>query len=494
MNIEFTYIHLYWHIIAISVLLIISGYVLKKDSSQYLPLLLAVNIFGMMPQFFGYYFYDEFFTLILSASFLLLYVQKRGVANLVELLSRKSSILVVLFSLYMALQSVVGIIENDDIRILRWVVFYLGLIPLYASVTLSLERSGNVNNSIILLIVVYLLIYLLIGVYFEFTYGNRFHSQISFVGGTSYSLFPILLLYIAMYSNIRKGKANPSVVNNYFIVAMLIFIGMYLDSRLIQVSLFIWLVTLVFIGRYFLWLKMSLIYAAVVMAYVSVTYTWFTIDQLEPQPAQPVEVLESKPTEKTTVPLKPHFQSQKILDGLNVYVNHNIVGSLIVFFKDNDSDFTRSLQLQAVKDIFDKANITRKLFGYGAYSHKVLMAKEMNLLLDKNLTRILISEKASKITGTRSDATKVNRIYRTNAINAILVDFGLVGVALLISLYAVLFNSLLVRRDREIYSIMAVLGLSFIWLFFSNINDVYLLYMMLIPGLIHKITDKEVRT
>ena len=479
MNTEFAFVPLYWHIIAISLLLIIATYILVKDSSRYILLLLMVNIFGTMPQFFGYYFYDEFFTLILSISFILIHVQRKGYEELKQIFSKKYTIFIIFFSLYMSLQSIIGIIENEDIRILRWFIFYLGLIPLYMSVSLSLENSKINGCHIILLIFIYLFIYLLIGVYFDFSYNDKFSPQNMLVSGTSYAFFPILLLYIAMYLSIQK-KQYPWKINNYIVVAFLIFLGMYFDSRLIQVSLIIWIFSLLSIKKYLLWMKMISIYTAVVIAYVVYQYTWTTVEYSQIEQIEQIEQI------------KGHIQPDLIVRGLITYIDHNIIGSFLVFFEDNGSDFTRSLQTEAMMNIANDSNIVRILFGYGVYSHRVLMAKRMNFLLNENLAYILISEKTSLIHNSRSDAGKESLIYRTNAFNAFMIDFGLVGLILLISLYIVLFKILIKQKDHYTYSIITILGLSFVWLFFSNILDMYLLYLMLIPGFINKIIKGKV--
>ena len=370
---------LYWHVIFSVILLVVFSRILIKHNEKYLLLLLTVNVFGNMPQILGYFFYDEFFTLILSVLYIWIYVRKKGYKELKNILCKTHTVLLIFFSLYMLFQTIIGIVENEDFRIIRWSVFYIGLIPLYVSVLLSLNDSKISGSYVLLVIILYFFIYLLIGIYFYFNTGNQFYSQINLIAGTSYAFFPILLLYISMTACILRRENFAYSINNYIyiILAFLVFLGMYFDSKLIQVSLILWIFTLIPMRKYFLWIKMVLIYVLVVVTYVTYQYTWVgvKIEQIEQ-----IEQIEKE--------IKVQPSLSLILDGLKTYLKHNILGSILMF-TDDGFDFTRSLQTDAVMLIFNDSNVARKMFGYGAYSHRTLMADKMRVLFLFNNTLIL---------------------------------------------------------------------------------------------------------
>ena len=115
------------------------------------------------------------------------------------------------------------------------------------------------------------------------------------------------------------------------------------------------------------------------------------------------------------------------------------------------------------------------------------MADKMRVLLNKNNSSILTSEKASRLKHSRSDVDNSIKIYRTNGINAFVIDYGLVGLIFLVNFYVILFKKLVQSNIQYVYTVVPILGLSFVWLFFSSILDIYLLYLMLVPGFINRI-------
>ena len=551
MNLLTEHVPLYLHIIFAFLSLIILGYSLIKDDSRYLFLLLVVNIFGNGPQVLGYYFYDEFFTLFLTALFLLLHIRKKGFKEIRKICSKKYTILIVFFSIFLSIQAFNGIILNDDIRIFRWLIFYLGLVPIYFSIALSFKTSKVNTNSFIFLILIYLVLYLIIGIYFEIFYENRFYAQINFWSGTSYAFFPVLLLYISMFKNIKATKATKaSNLTNYIIIAFLIFLGMFFDSRLIQVSLLIWIFSLILTRNYAIFLKMLFIYLFALVFYVSISYTWFepTYSQIylsmeEPQENQ-LSVDEEPQENQLSVDEEPqenqlsvdgepqenqlsvdgepqeiqlsveknsilgksaaltkissitnmtgHIDVNLIKDGLKTYFLHNVVSSFSVFFVSNTSDFTRSLQSLSVRKILSNSKIKNIIFGYGVYRHRVLMAEQMNILLNDNYQVILSQEYHSKIDNTRSDIGNDQSIYRTNAINAFVIDFGIMGLTLFGFIYYFAIREIFKSCRYNFLQISGFIGLSFVWLFFSNILDVYLLYLLLFPNFLNLMIREEI--
>ncbi len=494
------YIPIYEHILIALLVTFISIYFLNKNKSNFIPIILLVNIFGNAPQVHGYYFYDEYLTIFVSLYFLFLSIKEKGVSLLIEDIRKipyLDIILVSLFAIYMIFQSVVGINETNDFRVVRWVVFFFGLVLLYFSILISLLDLYLIKVKAIRIIfwgiIVYLVLYITIGIIFEIYYISRFNSQNYLIAGTSYFFFPVLLGYYLSYHFLDSrsiGFTNPVYIFFFIVVIS----SMLFDSRLLQVSSLIWVFSFLLSHDFKKFIKLILTYIVVVAMYIG-------LEEVVPlyiatnSPIHEIEHLsEEQLMTKRTQELWDQDYMHVIKNSLNevvgnysTYLENNIVGSLFVFFVPTSSDMTRSMQTQATLKILEDGSLYNLFFGNGFYMHRSLLADYMNKIYDENLSKLLALEKASHLEESRSDLGVKLEIFRTNSINAYIIDSGIIGIFLLLLLLLKSLLSVIKSGVSYRYNKAIIILLAFVWMAFSNITDIYLLYIFIIPGLISSI-------
>ncbi len=177
----------------------------------------------------------------------------------------------------------------------------------------------------------------------------------------------------------------------------------------------------------------------------------------------------------------------EVVGNYSTYLENNIVGSLFVFFVPTSSDMTRSMQTQATLKILEDGSLYNLFFGNGFYMHRSLLADYMNKIYDENLSKLLALEKASHLEESRSDLGVKLETFRTNSINAYIIDSGIIGIFLLLLLLLKSLLSVIKSGVSYRYNKAIIILLAFVWMAFSNITDIYLLYIFIIPGLISSI-------
>jgi hypothetical protein len=503
------YIRLEYHIALGFFIGFIGLYLLRKNLNSFIPLILVVNIFGNGPQVVGYFFYDEFLSILFSLFFLLFNILDKGISSIIEPLKKIPKgylLLLSIFIIYMSAQSIRGIFVNDDLRIIRWVIFYLGLVPIWYSIYIAIYRAQptpiEISSYILFSSLAYLFLYLFIGIYFDNNYASQFSSQNYFWSGTSYAFYPILIALIANYTLLRKKQENNKKFFGFILFLLLVFMSMYFDSRLIQISSLIFALSFLISKQFRTTLVLLAIYSTVVSGYISFQYlnaSKINIDDSSITNVVPANLIQTKVSHQETESESKHypennyqqsliekdwvFEPDNTVDALKTYVAHNIIGSFSIL-SSNSSDFTRDLQFIASIEILSNGNIFDKLFGFGFYRHKYLLVDLMQNYFLKNYEKISISEQASLADDSRSDLNDINKInvYRTNSFNGIIIDTGLIGVSLIILILTMSIMTLLTTRIENKYQASLFVMISFFWLFFSNITDIYLFYIILLPG------------
>lgn len=510
------YISLEYHIIIALILSFLSAYILRKDLNNFIPVILFINIFGNGPQVLGYYFYDEFLTMIACAFYLFFNIKYHGLFSLIKSIKKipKSNVLLILiFSAFMTIQSIRGILINDDIRIFRWVLFYLGLVPLYFSILICISnfnfRNAQLFNKILIVFLSYMVLNLFIGIYFEYNFENKFTSQEYFWAGTSYAFYPILIGLIATYSCFQKDGGWKSLFFGLFIFGFLVFMGMYFDSRMIQISTLIFAGSFVLTKQYRTTIILILIYAIVVATDIFYKNTWTKstlsyveeesplisyVEEEAPLLIQETGIDSSLETKKQLIEKNLIIEKDDIVEDLKIYLTHNILSSFTSIVNPNTSDLTRSLQLQATLKILRDEILVIKLFGSGIYTHRYKLVSLMHENYDSNFEKIKTFEEASQLAESRSDLANEFTIFRTNSLNAILIDVGIIGLFLTVAIFVVSILYLLRTSLVNKYQASIFIIISFFWMFFSNVSDIYLLYIFLVPGFITQILRQNKKT
>lgn len=427
------------------VLLVIStgfGIAVVVRPRLFWSLLLIAAITGTGPRVKGYFFLDEILTIaILFGSMIRIGVLRTRFQPYITQ-DRGHNLWFALWTGYMVIESMIGIVANEDLRITRWVIFY-GMLAVLSFV-LRQHRGFPFpapRQAMILILVTTVLTYIAYlgqGVYFDNMLGDygRFLSQDNVWAGSAYAVFPTL---VAMPSALilLTDKSRKVRFLCWWAIVMMMIVGFYFDSR---VS---WLVIFGSIALSIRRLRMTqiVIFAAFFLAAF-------------------VFVLGSS------------------VSGVGEFLE-NIMLSTNALWKPEKSDKTRQLQFFAgFMRIFD--NIRTFAIGDGVYSHRVTIIPHI-----LSLYQYGSPEEASLIPGTRNDAAGVD-VFRTTSFTGLLIDTGVIGMVLLGANYVGTAARLKQRRSPNGTIMIGVLAMSGAWLLINNITDVVLLYLLFMPnGLLH---------
>ena len=151
----------------------------------------------------GYPLVDEYWVLMLLFG---LFVRKMLLTNIVvERAKRKPFSLhetaFIFLTLYFLFQSFRGGLWLEDLRMLRWIIFFM-IVGISFFVVSNYSQSINpeyVTKIVIYSVTIYFLLYFLSGYFYELITGmSKFDLQGIFVSGSSTATFPVVIYLIAL--------------------------------------------------------------------------------------------------------------------------------------------------------------------------------------------------------------------------------------------------------------------------------------------------------
>jgi len=402
------------------------------------PYLILVNILGTGPRFRGYFLFDEMFSGFLVLGALI----RLGLSRPIRERSGASVLhmeLFLIWLLYMIIESFLGIVMNDDLRIVRWVLFYgLLVCTFYVSSKERLFPFPTFRTSmlwVMLAVFIHFTAYIFQGYIMETELGKhgRFLSQDMLWAGSSYAVFPILVGVPAALVLI-KDHAFPIRALSWGLLTLTLFVGFYFDSRAIYLGM------LAFLLGYVVRLNFTQILSAcgmVLLVFAITSGNPLTIGWL--------------------------FIETQILDSINILVD------------PTERDMNRSLQWLAGWNRMTD-NPWTFLIGDGVYSHRFTIIPHIEYLYANYL-----GNQDFLIPGSRDDTSNL-KIFRTVGFTALAVDTGFIGIVLFSANFILLGTKILNRPTEKKILWITTLGLGFGWLFISNINDILLLYLLVMPN------------
>lgn len=456
------YIHL--EIITAIILSCAMTAIVIKKPKLFWPLLIIANIAGNGPRFMGHIFWDELLTasIVVGAFFRMAATKTKNQKN-------NSSHHKVIFNLwigYMIIESVVGIVANNDLRIIRWTLFYCLLWAL--SYLLYLKKSEFTFPSIrqftaIVLVttIVYYSAYLLHGVIIESILGipylGRFSAQFLEEGflwsGSAIAVFPTLIAMPAALFVVDSAKFKLRILAWAAMVFMMT-AGWYYDSRITWVVIFSMILASIKKIKF----KTILFFIAILVCVFIVFVPSASVD---------------------------------------LFFNDYLYGSFEAtqaLWNPGESDLTRQLQFEAgFLRLIDNAKTF--LIGDGIYSHRVTIIP----YIEELHTRYISASKYKFIIPGhkehRDDLTEQITIFRTTAFSALLVDTGIIGMFLFTLLFVMTIYKLIIRRGGYKVILMVVCFLAYMWMFNNNISDIILLYLLIMPrGIIEQLSMSSSRS
>ncbi len=425
------------------------------------PLIIIGSIIGQGPRFAGYGFYDEFLVgcTVVGVLFRIFVLSpKRNV----DVPPTQQRAVYYLWIGYMIIESIIGIVVNDDLRITRWIIFYglLGILPLifyHYGNEFPFPSLRSALTIIAVTTIVYYIVYIAVGIVYDtlFPHG-RVYSQYLLSGfiwqGTAIAAFPALLATPIALMMFGYECSFSKILVAWSVIIVIIIAGYFYDSRMTHIVMIGCLIPA--IHR----VKIRDVFIAVT-AFIILFFIFFT---------------------GSTFNLGEY--GNKLIDSV-FFVTKSTA-------EDKDAD--RKLQLQAsIMRITD--NPVTFLFGDGRYSHRFTMIPHVEELYSHLSDKYLGKPSGTEVEvdDVHEDSTGSFSIFRTTGFSGLLVDTGIVGMILFALNFLYVGMNILRSGSRYRLMLSFVLLLAFAWLFANDITDVIILYLFIMPGgILEKINQR----
>lgn len=451
--------------------------------SLWLEAVIAASIILAGPMAFGYAVFDELALLIIASLFLVART-KGGVTQPIGGLEALHWLVYCLFLIYLVVSCLRGIDLLADWRISRFALMFVALgVVAYIRYSSAPSDSASIRKMTELIAwagVIYFVAYLSAGVIAEWVFGaDRFSLQGHFWSGTSTAVFPAFVMGPALFLLVQDGRI---AARRLFWIGycILITVSFYYQSR----SVWLLLIGLLIGGIHMLGLRRTAVASGIFVVFVLV-FPWDRMGPLTPENLRDVSDFSDNRTSiicrklgRFTGALVGSISPdiEKKVFGCEQNEHRSINGTLVIpgsaiwpmlSGSDYQADADRKIAVIAAIRYTTEQNVLPLLFGSGYYTHRYLLIPYFQLV-------------AKQHEYVFPDVYK--QIVRTATLVGMLVDTGLVGIALLLALFVLTSARLWsVGGNRSLPSLVG-LGLIFISQFVSLNFDVILLYLTLMPG------------
>ena len=412
-----------------------------KKPDNFIKLFLASIIIGPGIKVYGYPLIDEYWVLMLLFGLFMRKIPQSNIA--MESVKKKRfslhEIAFIFLTLYFLFQSFRGGLWLEDIRMLRWIIFFL-IVGITFFVLRNHSQSINpqlVTNVIIYSTTLYFLLYFLSGYLYELITGiSKFDLQDYLVSGSSTATFPVVIYSIALiifFSNSRDRGTNLFIFLSFIIVAWTV---IYYDSRSGIFTILFFLI-LNFLSQIFQKNKKVKTQLFLIIIFV-LTYQIWSFNYSD-----------SQRTIWSFLPFDKEFNVAKPKDF------------------DNKSDLARRSAPKAAL-MFVGEKPTTFLFGYGWYmSRYVLIEPIREMRKRESLVGLNLGPKTP---------------YQASGSIAMLVDTGFVGIILyIINLLFGLFAILKSLNNNKYF--ISILYLTIVgWSFVGTITPLLLFHFWVMPN------------
>ena len=434
-----------WLISAYILLGILSVFAVVFKPGSFWPILIAsaVATAGLMVK--GYCLLDEYLLgcALLGAIFAIALGRTTIASKPKTALSLYQKVFLIMI-LYMIAQSFYGLILWRDCRITRWIIYYamLGAASMILSAkAFPVPSKKNISLIIVISGLVYFGAYFGYGKYCEYARGySRFSLQGIEWSGSAYAVFPCILAIPAAIMLIKEKWLYKSL--GILLLLLIMQMGLYYDSRITFITGLVFIVAAIAAKplKLHLWILVAL---ALLIAC----------------PGSPL-----KPVAENIRSRMCYFSP---LRGDRDRWEHIDASIKAVAFKPDTTSVS-----------FKSFNLKTFIFGYGMHSHHYVLRPYLKKAYNEYLPGIAVRD-----------------ITRTTGFPALLVDTGWEGVLLLFANFIFCLYQVLKENRWRIkynYIFLFCLGLTLFWLFVSNIMDITLVYLMIMPsGLIAQLTRPD---
>mgnify|MGYP001591395291 FL=1 len=418
-----------------------------KNPSFFWPLLIIISV-GTGGLIIGGYplVVDEFFLFfLLVGAFLSLFLARKK-----DILKEKRNplssfhlMIFYLFVFYMIFQTARGFFawEGDLIQLGRWLLYYsmLGLLTF----VLAQGRFSYFDKKKAVLLIYgtaffYSLFYLFHGSLSELLRGvNRFSLQGYEWSGTSTATFPFLIASLSALFLLREKSLNYRLLGVSWLVLGII-VSIYYHSRVSLFAIVIFMVLIPFLFE--ISRKKKIIFLAIIIL-IAISLIW----------------LIAGPRFKDYYEIA--FQGEKKYE----------------IWAREGGDIDRYMYARSALSAVQK-DLKSFLFGYGLRAHRSVLIPYLQDFYDKYQKRFIAEEPV-----------------RAQSFNALLVDGGWIGMILFLSNFLIVALVIFQQKnDWRKLLLFSALPILFFWLFVTNLGDMLLLYLLIMPsGLLIKLSQDE---
>ena len=355
-----------------------------------------------------------------------------------------------------------NLVYEYPLQIIRWLGLFVLLIPLYFILKRESQKQyKHLPLFIICCSVVYSVAYLAQGLICEANHISRYADQGNFVAGSSYAVYPFIIVIPAVIKLISSPNAKIRALVIVCVVLM-VSVGFYYDSRVLGYTL----AGFVGLSWFVLPWRKALLFCTVIIG------TWFLLSCY-------VTFLRS--TDGTILGNSAWTILGKKID-ISYFSSYvNLYGSIlnnsteIIAGTVQIGDADRLTHIISPINAITVNPITA-LFGYGTYEHHLVLHPFLQEVADS-----------------RGLGVKINEFVRTTGFGAYLTDYGFVGMFLLLGNVFCGALSIFLQKTRFSLVLVSALGIGILWLVVSNIIDNMLFWLLIAPfGILWKMgIDKQ---
>jgi len=222
-----------------------------KRANFFWPIIIIGGILGAGPRTFIYLLLDEWIIFsAISGALLNLYIKDRqylfskinaGINQFPKIatISNIPYLIFITWSLYMIVQSVAGVIINNDLRIFKWAMFYCMILFLFILLTFFRNKFIFPEYKKLLLIIIItsqlvFTAYLVQGFIFDSLLGlsGRYLTQDWLWSGSAYAVFPTLIALPACLLSLDEERSRLLKTMSWVLIYTMMMVYFYFESRI----------------------------------------------------------------------------------------------------------------------------------------------------------------------------------------------------------------------------------------------------------------------
>ena len=423
-----------------------------KNPDNFLRLFLFSIIIGIGPKIYGYPLIDEYWLVMLLFG---LSIRKMMIGNVVidRLEKKKYNLhekIFIFLTLYYLFQCFRGGIWLEDLRMLRWIIFFIiiGVTFLFLSNYKKNIDAEYVTKFTIYACTIYFFLYFLSGYSYElFTGKSKNDLQHTYIAGTSVANFVSIIYVIALIIYNQRNNKTISNINNanifiFFSFIIVTFVVVYYDSRS-GIFTILGALSLNYLFQILNRNKKGIFQFFLIIFFITSYQIWAT----------------------------NYSENRSIQDFLPVDSELNLVIPQSLAEQNVGSGRARLLEPKVAVN-FITEDVIHALFGYGWYMSRFELVEPIDNMRKREQLKRLKMERLGSLQ---------TNAYQASSAVAILVDTGFIGVFLYLLNLLLGFRSILKSQNNSKYVVSILYITIILWTLVGTLSPVLLIYFWVMP-------------